>query len=1208
MKSMKPISSYLFACIKATSFGIPVVLLSIFGQVETGVAQQWADGWNSHTRHINDIKITPDHDVFLFGGYPPDLANDRIIFRVVDYGQNWYNWEVVSGYADGWITDVEYLNEDTAIAVGANGSIIRTFDGGFVWDSLYTDTTRYISSIDMIGYDYGLIAGGDSVEQVQTVKRTLNGGESWTSVRDVTGSYLRSVFCIDGNKSFAVGDNGTVVKTLDGGDVWTTVNVPVNRHFHEVYFFDSNIGIIVGGDVLVRTILRTVNGGDTWSTIIDEAGGMLYDMHFIDGSIGYAVGDHGQFLKTNDGGLNWTFEIVPNMSVDDHLYSVNFESENFGFLSGVFGRYFMYTDFDVPNVQTGLVLTQSQETVTFQANVNTGGGAASAFFIYSISPDLSNSDTTNAIVLNSTSPESINITDWGFEPNTTYYYTCKAEHLTGSATGDTLSFSSSFGVGVELYTEEATLVTATDAQLNASVSGLTEPGSVFFDYNILGGNTISVVADPSSVSDDLLYSLTAPLSGLSPNANYQFRIRIESGFTTLLGNYVQFYTGTASVLTNLEPSGVSFTTATFHGEAENLHLSADVYFDYWPTEGGGLQGGIVPATPSQITDENFYSVTTALADLTPNTYYQCRLTVQNELGFLSSGVQEFYTGVENALVTNPATGVAAGQATLRGHLNGLNSYPGTAWFEYFKLGNDTVTIASDLAIVNGPNEEHSAVVTGIQSDTVYGFRIKVYDNDGVVYYGATRQIHTGSNPIPNYDFEEWTLTNGEHPTDWFNLFGPVEKISPGQTGNHAVKLEFLDPNHMGALFNGAMAEIDGAFQFVGGFGIPFITQPDSFAGMFEYDFAPEDSATIIIGLSSQGEIISQTIHKLGGSSSTAYVEKKFPISYSSSAIPDTFMIGMIAANIFASGFTPQAGDYLKVDEVRFTGDQPQIPNNGFEQWDSFSFDQLDDWEYLDMYNYGIYLDPDDGMVVQNTSSQHGSYAAEVRNIDIGEETGMMVPGLIAGNINTLTADETGSPSFPLEHQPQALHGYYKFFPENGDSLVISCALFNEGIPTGSNQRELVITEQAEDYTSFTLDLELGYTPADSATISIEPYNTLPLGLSKAMVDNLRFDGFSDELVVGRVELSASSPQLSFNLYPNPTNGILNWRASNVHTEEFTISIIDPLGRTVVMEKIDLSNKANSALGQMNLGELSSGLYMVEVQSDPTRKTKYLVKY
>jgi len=1185
-----------------------LAITAIFLSSEGSIAQQWVDGWNSHTRHINDIKITEDHNIFLFGVYPPELAQDRIIFRVTDYGQNWYNWEVVTGYADEWITDVEYLNEDSAIAVGANGSIIRTFDGGLAWDSLYTDTNRYASSIDMIGYDYGLIVGGDSLEQIQTVKRTTNGGADWIIVRDLSGSYLRAIHCIDEDTAFAVGDEGTVIKTVDGGDNWSTVTVPVDRHFHDIYFLDTDIGIIVGGDVLVRTILRTENGGDSWTVILNETGGMLNDVYFIDGLNGYAVGNHGQFLKTNDGGLNWTFEVVPNMAYEDHLTSVNFISEDFGIMSGEFGRYFMYTDFDVPNVQTGLVSAQSQGTVIFQANVNTGGGTATACFIYSTEPDLSDSDTTNAIVLNSNSPESINITGWGFEANTTYYYTCKAEHLMGSSTGDTLSYSSSFGEGVELITGEASSVTTSTALLNASISGLTEPGSVFFDYNVLGGGPISVVGVPSTVSDDQLHALTAPLSGLVPNSNYQFRVRIETGSLTLFGNYMQFYTGTASVLNNLEPSGLSFTTATFHGEVDNLHLPADIYFDYWPTEEGVLLGGIIPATPNQIFDGNFHTATATLSDLTPNTYYQCRLVAQNGLGFLASGAQEFYTGVENALITNPATGVTTGQATLRGQVNGLNSYPGTAWFEYFKLGSDTITIASDQETINGPNEEHSAGITGLQVDTVYGFRLKAADNDGVLYYGASRQIHTGSNPIPNYNFEDWTLTSGEHPIEWFNIFGPVEKITPGQTGNHSVKLEYLNANHVGALFNGVLAEVNGMFQFVGGFGINFTSQPDTLIGMFEYNIAPGDSATIIIGFRGEGEEISQTAYKIGGNSSSTFTEHKFPLTFNNGVVPDTCVIGLLATDLLDESSVPQSGNYLKVDQLSFVGNHPAIPNGGFESWDSFSFDLLDGWEYLDMYNYGFYLDPDDGTVVKNSDAQSGSYAAEVRNIDIGEETGMEFSGIVQGNMNTQTADESGSPSFAIGHKPQALHGYYKFFPENGDSLLITCALFSDGVPIG-NQRDLLITEPTAEYLPFTLDLNLSeFDDPDSATISVEPFYTIPLGLSRVIVDNFRFDGFSDELLVDQAEVPISSSEFSLELYPNPTNGILNWSASNFYGNELTISVIDLFGRSVAMERVHLGGKAGSMSGQMDISDFSSGLYMVEVHSGLSRKTKYLVKY
>jgi hypothetical protein len=55
-----------------------VLLGLLFAIPYFGFAQVWTDGYNSHTRFINDIHITPDHDIFLFGGYPPALGGDRI--------------------------------------------------------------------------------------------------------------------------------------------------------------------------------------------------------------------------------------------------------------------------------------------------------------------------------------------------------------------------------------------------------------------------------------------------------------------------------------------------------------------------------------------------------------------------------------------------------------------------------------------------------------------------------------------------------------------------------------------------------------------------------------------------------------------------------------------------------------------------------------------------------------------------------------------------------------------------------------------------------------------------------------------------------------------------------------------------------------------------------------------------------------------------
>lgn len=1166
----------------------------IFSTLET-VAQEWRNGYSAHFRHTFAIEFDENHNIFTYGGHPQN-DQKRTILRVFDYGVNWYNWEVIMDELKPWIQDAHYIDPNTVICVGHYGNILRSQNAAQNWDSIPSGTEYHLKGIHLSNETTGFCVGGDSLLLKQLILKTIDGGLTWTTVRDVDGTWLRGVHSIDVNIAFAVGDNGVVLKTSDGGSVWNSVSVPISRDFKDIIFLDASNGYIVGGNMTTRTILRTVNGGLSWTIVLDEAGGLLNDVDFINASIGYAVGDFGQVLKTIDGGQNWEPLVIPEMTTEDHFNTVNFQSENFGMVAGQWGRYFMYTNFPDPIAQTGPALAHSGGMVTFNGAVNSGGATANTYFVYSTSPDLSNADSTMSQSVHSNSFTSVMRQENGLNPNTTYYYTIKASHVSGWATGDTLSFFTDFATGVNITTDQPTSITSTSAILNGTVSGLTGTATVWFDYNAFGESTISVSASPASISNGDTYHPTASITGLTPNTTYRFRIRIETGQTSLTAFYAQFYTGTASVVQTYQATNISTSGATLNGEVQFLHLPSNLYFEYWP-EGGGPQA-VINAIPATVSDENLYSVTAIVSNLQPNTYYQCRLTAQNSFGMVpSNGQVQFYTGIENAVITDPAVSVMATSATLRGRVQQLSSYPATAWFEYINLTSDTILVAANPHNLGAQQLENLEFdLSGLSANSVYRFRVKAIDNDGVEYHGKWRQVHTGINPIPNNDFEDWQPISGEKPIDWFNVFGPVEKISPGYNGNHAVKLEYLDGNHIGALMNGAILDGQGEGPGFAG-GVAYNSRPDTLSGMFRYDLAVGDSATVIIVLRSQGQIISQQMYLFGGSSPTNYVQHKFPISYSSSQTPDTLMIGMIAANLMGGG-EPQSGDWIIADELKFTGNHPDIPNFGFELWNAYSIEKLEGWSYNDPVNFGFYVDPNQGAVRKTLDMQHGNAACEIRNIPIMDATGMNIPsGFISGAMNTTTSYQSGNPSFPINHRPQALHGFYKFFPENGDSLKIACRLYGNG---SSSEGRLFIAEASAEYSSFTVELDsqvsFGGNP-DSATIDVSPHGDRALGASLAILDHLRFDGFEDELQfpVSITQLSINeSDKPALSVFPNPATDMLNVKATGVDAgSQAIIRIVDPIGRIVLEERV-LTNSDGIVNATLSINGLRSGIYQIQL--------------
>jgi hypothetical protein len=86
-----------------------------------------------------------------------------------------------------------------------------------------------------------------AVGDTGTIHKSLDGGDTWTTLSSGTTQNLNGVQVNDANNMFVVGDNGTVLKTTDGGATWTTVSVPTTQHLNDIKDFGL-FGVIVGNN------------------------------------------------------------------------------------------------------------------------------------------------------------------------------------------------------------------------------------------------------------------------------------------------------------------------------------------------------------------------------------------------------------------------------------------------------------------------------------------------------------------------------------------------------------------------------------------------------------------------------------------------------------------------------------------------------------------------------------------------------------------------------------------------------------------------------------------------------------------------------------------------------------------------------------------------------------------------------------------------
>jgi len=208
----------------------------------------------------------------------------------------------------------------TAIGVGFGGDVWITTDWGLTWtpqpsgilEALFsvTGTTINLSQFRHIGPRNN--PGGDSlvltaVGQNGRIIQSTNGGASWVTRPSPTTSVLLDVQFVTPQVGHAVGHSGTLVRTSDGGETWTQITVGTAASINAVSFIGQDIGVIVTSDGM---ILRTLDGAVTWDTLGSTTTNSLTDVVMLDPYTAIAGGANGTILMAEP-------DSVILVSVDD---------------------------------------------------------------------------------------------------------------------------------------------------------------------------------------------------------------------------------------------------------------------------------------------------------------------------------------------------------------------------------------------------------------------------------------------------------------------------------------------------------------------------------------------------------------------------------------------------------------------------------------------------------------------------------------------------------------------------------------------------------------------------------------------------------------------------------------------------------------------------------------------------------------------------
>jgi len=303
--------------------------------------------------------------------------SEKIILFLIIVGnlfsqQGWFQQN--SGTAQN-ISCIYFLDNNNGIAGCDGGIILRTTNGGLVWNTInlnYANPVLTVSmfspSIILAGFANKIFRSTNSGLNCDTafgigamkfsfisnsigyavysytsniIYKTTNSGLNWSNVGVVpTTSLIRSICFLNESTGFAGGTFWSVghpiyysilLKSTSGGSSWDYKYSGLVGSYSAIYsisFGDNNNGMAVENTAASK-IVKTTNGGNNW--IAETTTGIVHSVECIASNFAWLCGDNGIIRYTTNFGSNWTSQ---NSGTNVQLNEIFFINQNTGWCVG----------------------------------------------------------------------------------------------------------------------------------------------------------------------------------------------------------------------------------------------------------------------------------------------------------------------------------------------------------------------------------------------------------------------------------------------------------------------------------------------------------------------------------------------------------------------------------------------------------------------------------------------------------------------------------------------------------------------------------------------------------------------------------------------------------------------------------------------------------------------------------------------------------
>jgi photosystem II stability/assembly factor-like uncharacterized protein len=189
---------------------------------------------------------------------------------------------------------------DKIVAVGDRGHVVISADEGVSWRQSVTPTRAMLTGVSFADAEHGWAVGHDGV-----ILATRDGGRTWKRQDGGTDleTILLDVLFLDAQRGFAVGAYGQFRVTQDGGSTWTQANpLGADIHYNRITRAADGVLYLTGE---AGTFATSRDDGATWTQLEVPYEGSLFATVAADATTVVLAGLRGRILVSADQGETW---------------------------------------------------------------------------------------------------------------------------------------------------------------------------------------------------------------------------------------------------------------------------------------------------------------------------------------------------------------------------------------------------------------------------------------------------------------------------------------------------------------------------------------------------------------------------------------------------------------------------------------------------------------------------------------------------------------------------------------------------------------------------------------------------------------------------------------------------------------------------------------------------------------------------------------